>query len=277
MTISAHNLSIVRDGVRVISEIHFSISSGTFLVVLGRNGAGKSSLLHALSGELRLTNGEVVFDGVDVQRWTPAALARRRSFFAQQTDCRLPFFAEEIVHLGADAAGERDSAARASVAAALAEAGVEHLANRSMQQLSGGEQQRVHWARVLAQVNGRPQGHCLFLDEPTSSLDIAHQHELLSQARELARKGATIIAVLHDLNLASRYADALMLLHKTRLHRIGPPADVLTSEHLNEVFGVQAHVSPHPLDGSPLVIFGPATFEMETRMDSDQTALQKLC
>lgn len=277
MTITARGLSIVRGGINVISDVRFSVSSGAFLVVLGRNGAGKSSLLHALSGELQPAGGEIAFDGVNIRQWSPVTLAMRRSFLAQQTDCRLPFLAGEIVRLGAEAAGQRGAGARRLVASALEEAGVEHLAERAMWQLSGGEQQRVHWARILAQVNGKPQGHCLFLDEPISSLDIAHQHELLQKAANLARRGATIIAVLHDLNLASRYADQLMLLHETRLLAFGPPSEVLTSARLREVFGITTHVMPHPIDGTPLILVGPTTFGTEIRTDSAQTALQTLC
>lgn len=250
----AQNLTIARDGRAVASGLEFSVSSGTVLVVAGPNGAGKSTLLRVLSGELPPSLGRVLFGGRDIRSIPHRELARKRVFLAQQSECRLPFLASEMVLLGAEAAGHRGRTARERAEAALATAGVSHLGKRIMSKLSGGEQQRVHWARILAQLDERAGGSVVFLDEPVSSLDLAHQHEMLAKAGELAKAGAAVVAVLHDLNLAALYADELLLLHHGLMQSHGPPARVLNPDTILSVFNVHARVITHPTDGSPLVV-----------------------
>ena len=252
----AQNLTIARDGRPIASGLDFSVPPGTFLVVAGPNGAGKTTLLRVLSGELAAASGRVLFAGQDICSIPHRDLARQRVFLAQQSECRLPFLACEMALLGAEAAGHRGRFARDRAATALRMAGVAHLENRMMSKLSGGEQQRVHWARVLAQLDDRTEGRVLFLDEPVSSLDLAHQHELLAMARSLARAGAAVVAVLHDLNLAARYADNILLLDGGRMRAHGCPTGVLAPETISAVFGVRAEVLSHPSDGTPLVVVG---------------------
>lgn len=250
----AEQIAVAR-GLRTIAEgLDFSVPAGTFLVVAGQNGAGKTTLLRTLSGELAPRSGRIVLDGVNIKTMSRQQLARKRVFLAQRTECHLPFLARELVLLGAEAAGHGGRSARSCSERALLAAGVANLSERVVSKLSGGEQQRIHWARVLAQLDGQSAGRIVFLDEPTSSLDLAHQHELLAQARALAQRGATVVAVLHDLNLAARYADAILLLHNGRLHAHGPPATVLNPETIREVFRVRAAVVSPPGVGSPLVV-----------------------
>jgi len=279
MTLSAWNLTVSRGRSVIVRDVSFSSSAGTLLVVAGRNGVGKTSLLRALSGDLRPNGGSVSFGGTPLSEWKTRDLARRRSFLFQQTECRLPFTSHEIAVLGAEAAGLGGKAARAAAAESLSVAGVSHLAARTISSLSGGEQQRVHWARILAQINRHAEGHLLFLDEPVSSLDIAHQHELLSRAQRLAAEGATVIAVLHDLNLAARYATGILLLHESSIAAIGTPETVLKPEILSKVFGVTTRVIRNPCDASPLVLVEseqlPASVEMHT--DNARTARQTPC
>lgn len=250
----AENLTIAREGRPVVRDLEFSVSRGTLLVVAGPNGAGKTTLLRVLSGELPPARGRVWFAGQDIGSIPHRHLAWQRVFLAQQSECRLPFLAREMALLGAEAAGHRGRSARDRAANALRMAGVSHLEKRMMSKLSGGEQQRVHWARVLAQLDGRTEGRVIFLDEPVSSLDLAHQHELLAMARSLAQAGAAVVAVLHDLNLAARYADDILLLNDGRMCAHGCPVGVLTPETVSAVFGVRAEVLSHPSDGTPLVV-----------------------
>lgn len=223
-------------------------------MIAGPNGAGKSTLLRVLSGELPPSLGRVLFGGQDIGSIPHHHLARQRVFLAQQSECRLPFLANEMVLLGAEAAGHRGRTARERAATALEIAGVSHLERRTMSKLSGGEQQRVQWARILAQLDNRTEGRLIFLDEPVSSLDLAHQHDLLAKAGSLAKAGAAVVAVLHDLNLAARYADEILLLDGGRMQAHGSPVSVLTPEIISAVFGVQAEVLSHPSDGTPLVV-----------------------
>lgn len=250
----AQNLTIARDGRTVASGLEFSVPFGTLLVVAGPNGAGKSTLLRVLSGELPPSLGRVFFGGRDIGSIPHHELARKRVFLAQQSECRLPFLASDMVLLGAEAAGHRGRTARERAEAAMEKAGVSHLGKRMMSKLSGGEQQRVHWARVLAQLDDRAEGRLIFLDEPVSSLDLAHQHELLAKAGSLAKAGAAVVAVLHDLNLAARYADELILLHNGLMQSHGSPAHVLNPETILRIFNVHAQVITHPSDGTPLVV-----------------------
>lgn len=252
--IRAEKLTVARGERRVVCDLDLSVTGGDFLVVAGPNGAGKTSLLRTLSGEFPPAAGRVLLDGRPVGDHGPAELARRRAFLAQQTECRLPFTCEEIVMLGAEAAGFRGTDARRIVRAAMASADVEAFAHRVISRLSGGEQQRVHWARALTQVGPDPAGRLVFLDEPVSSLDLEHQHALLRKAAELAQQGAAVLAVLHDLNLAATYADRVLLLHEARAVAEGSPADVFTPARIASVFRVRANVIPQPPDGRPLVV-----------------------
>lgn len=249
----AENLSVARESRIIACGLDFSVPAGTFLVVAGPNGAGKTSLLRVLSGELSAHTGRVLFSGADIRHIPHRELARKRIFLAQQSECRLPFLAREMVLLGAESAGHRGQSARRLAAKAMDLAGVSHLESRTMSKLSGGEQQRVHWARTLAQLDGQSEGRAVFLDEPVSSLDLAHQHELLSLSRSLARSGAAVVAVLHDLNLAARYADHILLLHEGRAHFHGSPAHVLTPETISQVFGVRTQILTHPDNPSPVI------------------------
>ena len=137
---------------------------------------------------------------------------------------------------------------------ALEATDVVQLRERSYLSLSGGERQRVHLARVLAQVWGAADQGCLLLDEPTASLDLAHQQLILQQARNMAARGLAVVVVLHDLNLAARYADRLLLLHEGRIGALGAPWDVLSAERIAEVFGVEVRIEKHPMQDSPLII-----------------------
>lgn len=149
-----------------------------------------------------------------------------------------------------DTGRERD---REIVEQALRAADVAHLAQRDYLTLSGGERQRVHLARVLAQV-WDVEGACLLLDEPTASLDLAHQQLTLAQARTVAQRGGAVLVILHDLNLAARFADRILLLDRGRMLALGTPWEVLQAERIRSVFGVEVQVQPHPLQDCPLLI-----------------------
>ncbi|MDX2081486.1 MAG: heme ABC transporter ATP-binding protein [Terrimicrobiaceae bacterium] len=255
--IRAEKLTVARGGRHVVCDLDLSVVSGDFLVVAGPNGAGKTSLLRTLSGELAAAAGRVFLDGRPVRDYAQTELARRRAFLAQQTECRLPFTCEEIVMLGAEAAGLRGAIAHQMVGESMTLAGVEGFARRVISQLSGGEQQRVHWARTLAQIGPDPAGRLVFLDEPVSSLDLEHQHALLRTAAGLAHRGAAVVSVLHDLNLTAAYAGRVLLLNESRVVAEGTPAEVFTPERIGRVFNVRASVVPQPPDGRPLVIVDP--------------------
>lgn len=248
------HLCVSRGSRSIIEDLNLIIPNNHFLVIAGANGVGKTTLLRALSGEIAPCSGSILLDRKPLSSYSQQVLAQRRTFLAQQTECRLPFRAIEVVRLGAEAAGLRGRLAQGAAKDSLERAGITHLADRVISQLSGGEQQRIHWARVLAQTGNQPKGHYFFLDEPVSSLDLAHQHELLALARSLSRSNASVVAVLHDLNLAAHYADSILLLHAGRAFKHGPPRDVFTRDIITMVFGVHVTIATNPLDGSPWVL-----------------------
>ncbi|MDP9536334.1 heme ABC transporter ATP-binding protein [Pseudomonas protegens] len=248
------NLHVRRGGKDVLSGVDLQLLPGQVLGVLGPNGAGKSSLLGAMSGELAAHHGRVSLDGQELAQWQGTLRAQRLAVLPQASSLDFAFRVEEVVGLGRlphQSGRVRDAQI---VSAALEAADVMHLSGRSYLALSGGERQRVHLARVLAQLWPGQSGHNLLLDEPTSALDPLHQHITLQAVREFADRGAAVLIILHDLNLAARYCDRVLLLEGGRPHSLGTPAEVLRSEPLQAVFGLEVLVQQHPERGHPLII-----------------------
>ncbi|AIN60371.1 MULTISPECIES: heme ABC transporter ATP-binding protein [Pseudomonas] len=252
--LDVQGLSLKRGGSQVLHDINLTLRPGQVLGVLGPNGAGKSSLLGVLCGELAPTAGRVHLEGLGLDDWPGQERARRLAVLPQASSLGFAFSVAEVVGLGRlpHASGrQRD---REIVEAALAAADAQHLVERSYLALSGGERQRVHLARVLAQLWPGEPGTTLLLDEPTSALDPLHQHTTLQAVRSFADRGASVLVILHDLNLAARYCDHILLLEQGRGHALGTPQQVLTPTALRAVFGIDVLVQPHPERGHPLII-----------------------
>jgi len=246
--ITAEDLTIRAGRSTLIDRVSLALKPGAVTAIVGPNGAGKSTLVRALTGELAPASGRVAIDGEDLAHWTPRALAARRAVLPQASSLAFPFTVHEVVRLGVLAARDR-RAANDRVVAALSAVDLSGFGGRLYQQLSGGEQQRVHLARVLCQLPAA----WLFLDEPTSSLDLRHQLMALVAAQRFARAGGGVVAVLHDLNLAARHADRIVVICKGRVAANGAPADVLTPQMIEEVFGVALAVG-RTGDGTPYVL-----------------------
>lgn len=245
----------------VLKGSSLSVAPGEVVAVLGPNGAGKSTLLSVLSGALRPQGGKAALEGTALADWAPRHLAGRRAVLPQHSELAFGFPVLEVVLLGRSPhAGTASRSEDLAVAqACLAEAEVTHLAGRVYTTLSGGERQRVQLARVLAQIDfpavqRRHHDRYLLLDEPTSSLDLAHQHATLRTARRAAERGIGVLAILHDLNLAAMYADRLVVLHGGDVAAEGPPAAVLTEDLVEEVFELRVAISRHPTRGCPQVL-----------------------
>ena len=248
------NLQIRRGRKVVLTDITLELKPGEVLGVLGPNGAGKSTLLGALCGELRAHQGSVWLDERELSDWTGTSRAQRLAVLPQVSTLDFAFRVEEVVGMGRlphQSGRVRDDEI---VAAALHAADAGHLSGRSYLALSGGERQRVHLARVLAQLWPGEAGQTLLLDEPTSMLDPLHQHTTLQAVREFADRGAAVLVILHDLNLAARYCDRLLLLEGGRPVALDTPAQVLRPEPLKAVFGLEVLVQQHPERGHPLII-----------------------
>ncbi|MFF3216497.1 ABC transporter ATP-binding protein [Streptomyces sp. NPDC002886] len=253
MGISAESVSWSVAGTPVVREVSAGIAPGETVGLLGPNGSGKSSLLRCLAGLRTPDAGAVRYDGESVRGWSPRRIARRVAFVAQDAGADGDLLVADIVGLGRTPFRDRwrgpDATDRAVVAASLERVGLTALADRPWKALSGGERQRTHLARALAQ---QPSG--LLLDEPTNHLDVKHRLELMEL---LAATPQTVLVALHDLSLAARYCDRLLLLHHGRLIAAGPPAAVLTPRRLAEVFEVDAELTTDAL-GHPQVSYrGP--------------------
>ena len=239
-------------GRALVEDVSLTLSGGEVLALVGPNGAGKSTLLRLLAGDLRPAAGAVLLDGRPLASYRPADLARRRAVLPQSTALAFAFTALQVVLMGrhphqGGPAGDRDDLAVAH--AAMTRTETLDLAGRRFPTLSGGEATRVTLARVLAQ-----ETPLLLLDEPTAHLDPRHQQAALALARDLAGRGAGVLAVVHDLNLAAAYADRVLLLHAGRLVAGGAPWDVLQAPRLTAVFGLPFAVLHHPTLDCPLIV-----------------------
>jgi iron complex transport system ATP-binding protein len=250
----AENISVHRDGKCVLDGVDLVIRPGEMLGVLGPNGAGKSTLLGALCGELKTAQGQLWLDDQPLSHWTGQQRARRLAVLPQSSTLSFAFSVEEVVAMGRlphESGRQRDAEI---IQASLQAADAAHLIDRSYLALSGGERQRVHLARVLAQLWPGEGGQTLLLDEPTSMLDPLHQHTTLQAVRAFVDRGGAVMVILHDLNLAARYCDRLLLLESGCTYALGTPGDVLVPDALRAVFGLEVLVQRHPERGHPLII-----------------------
>ena len=252
--LAAQGLSVRRGRTSVLHDVDLRLQPGEVFGVLGPNGAGKSTLLGALSGELEPSAGSVFLHGQPLAAWHGPERARCLAVLPQRSTLDFGFRVEEVVALGRLPHACGRDADREIVAAALAAADAAHLAGRNYLHLSGGERQRVHLARVLAQLWPGRAGQVLLLDEPTAMLDPLHQLSILDVIRRFAEQGAAMLVILHDLNLAARYCDRLLLLADGRVRVSGTPEQVLRAEPLRAVFGLDVLVQQHPERGHPLII-----------------------
>jgi iron complex transport system ATP-binding protein len=232
----------------LVRDVSFTLERGEVLAILGPNGAGKSTLLAALAGDSVPAEGRILLADRPLPSYKAVDLAQRRAVLPQQTFVQFAFTAREIVEMGR-AAIDPDAVDRAVIDRVLRETESYDLQHRVFPTLSVGEQSRVSLARVLAQ-----ETPLLLLDEPTAALDLRHQQLVMELARQIAERGAALVVVLHDLNLASAYADRSLLLREGRLAALGSPRETLTEALLSDIFGCRVSVMPHPETGLPLVL-----------------------
>ena len=253
--IDVNALSVRVGAKRLLDGVSFKVAQGETVAVIGPNGAGKSTLLRALSGEIAPSGGTVLLKGRAPQAWQPRELALRRAVLSQNVTVTFPFTAIEVVRMGAG--DRRGKAVDAMAEAALAAVDLAGFHDRIIGTLSGGEQQRVHFARVMVQLACGEEAHgpgILMLDEPTASLDLRHQLDLVAVARQYAARGTTTIAIVHDLNLAALMAERVIVLSHGRLAADGPPAQTITDDTLARVFAVSSAVGRVPDAAMPFVL-----------------------
>ena len=256
--ISTQDLTYEVEGKTLLEGVDFQAQRGQLVGLIGPNGAGKTTLLRTISGILRCRRGSVRLEGSDMMALSPRDVAATLALVPQIAPYTYGFTSIELVlmgrypHLGRFQIEGREDDRIARDAMRLTE--TEQFADRTLDTLSGGERQRVFVARALAQ-----QPRILLMDEPTANLDVLHQLKVLDLVRQLVDEGLTAVAAIHDLNMAARYCDRLVLLNSGRVVAEGPPDEVLTTETIESAFGVKSAVYREPITGSPAIsLIGPA-------------------
>lgn len=256
--LSAHRVSVEVDQARLLNNVSVDVAPGEIVILIGANGAGKSTLLHVLSGDRSAYQGDVLMDEKSLNTYCPRTLAQRRAVMPQHSPLHFAFSVSDIVEMGRAPHRQECSATihRAIIEQALELTDLSQLRNRDYTTLSGGEKQRVHLARVLAQV-WPLDGYCeryLLLDEPTSSLDIHHQYSMMENLVHISEKGIGILLIAHDLNLASMFADRLVVMKAGEVIAQGHPNEVYRSDVLYEAFSLTAMIGYHPESNRPYVV-----------------------
>ena len=257
--IRATHLTFRAAGRALVDNVSLTFDAGKLHLIIGVNGAGKSTLLRLLARLLRPSEGSIEYSGNAISDWSERDLALRRAVLSQSTELGFSMRVRELVMMGRyphfrTHPGKADELVCDEV---LRFFDADDLALRDYNTLSGGEKQRVQFARVLAQIwHPLPNSpRFLFLDEPLTFLDISHQLEFMTKLREFAHQPDVVaVSVLHDLNLAAQFADRLVLLHHGRVKADGAPENVLTVEQLREAFGISPTLIPHPQSGRPYLL-----------------------
>lgn len=256
--LTLQNISYSIGTLQILNEVSFEALPGETTVILGANGAGKSTLLKIACGAIQATDGSVRIHGKELNQWKPAELAKCTAVLQQQNVLSLPFKVSDVVMMGRYPHFKKQPAALDYdvVNEAIKKVGISKLADKNYLDLSGGEQQRVHLARVFAQIwsSDSYDTRYLFMDEPSNNLDIRHQHNSLNMAREFAAEGHTVVAILHDLNLALQYADKIMLLKRGKGVAFGTPEEVMTERIVSKVFDYPLNIFNHPEYGHPIIM-----------------------
>jgi iron complex transport system ATP-binding protein len=252
-SLSAEALTLSYGDRTIVEDLDLAIPPGRITAIVGANGCGKSTLLRALARLISPRAGQVVLDGKALHGRPTKEIARTLGLLPQSPLAPEGIAVADLVGRGRHP--HQKLLARWSahdyevVAGALAATGIEDLADRSVDELSGGQRQRAWIAMALAQ-----ETDILLLDEPTTFLDVAHQVEVLDLLTDLSvSRGTTIVMVLHDLNLAARYSDELVAMKDGRVHVTGTPHDVVTAQHVEEVFGLANQITTDPVSGQPMV------------------------
>jgi iron complex transport system ATP-binding protein len=239
----AVSVSVRTGASTLLDDVTIALDQGEGVAVIGPNGAGKSTLFRVLSGELSPQSGYVHLGGRRLASYSPHILAMHRAVLSQHVNIAFPFTVADVVRMGIKY--QRDRKIAALVDATLAEVGLCDTADRVVTTLSGGEQQLVHFARVLVQLAyGQDQGGfgILLLDEPTASLDLHHQIRLVEAINNRVKQGALVVSIFHDLNLASLFAKRIVVLNRGRIDCEGRPEETITDQMIARVFAVETKV-----------------------------------
>lgn len=253
--ITVKNIHYSAGQAKLLDNVSFDVQPGEMLAIIGANGAGKSTLLKLLCKEIPVSAGEISIRQQPINSYKLDHLAKFRAVLAQSNTLSISFKVDELIMMGRYPHFDNNPTATdiEIVRSVMEETGTTAFADRDYNTLSGGEQQRVQLARVIAQIYDQPQG-LLFLDEPTNGLDLLYQQQILVLARNLADRGYCVVSILHDINFASRYADKVLMLKKGKRIAFGKPQDVITCDNIHKAFNIQVRLFNDDEFQCPLVI-----------------------
>jgi iron complex transport system ATP-binding protein len=255
MSLHVSQLNHHRGGQTLLQNINARIDEPVLIGIIGPNGAGKSTLLHCLTG-LVPTRQNITLNDQPLETYSQTALAGLRAVLAQDNHVNFPFLAKDIVGMSFAFSSLSSEQQAALTRQCLDMVSANALADRQFLSLSGGEKQRIHLARVMAQLLQDEPSEAmryLFLDEPTAPLDLKHQHQLFKHLKQLRKQNICVITVIHDINLAAACCDQLWVMHDSRLTHQGTPQEVITAELMKQVFGVEVHISSGPSSAKPVI------------------------
>ncbi|SHF11287.1 heme ABC transporter ATP-binding protein [Pedobacter caeni] len=256
--IKVRGLSYKAGSKKLLDNLSFDAHKGELLAILGANGAGKSTLMKLLCREIKPAAGTILINQKELDNYRLEDLAKTRAVLSQHNTLSISFQVKELVLMGRYPHFQQKPTAAdfGIVNQVMEETGITHLASRDYNTLSGGEQQRVQLARVIAQIYDSPNA-CLLLDEPTNGLDLQYQQQIMVLARSLADRGYCVICILHDINFASRFADRIMMLKNGKKVAEGLPIEVINCENIHETFSIKVKLMECEGYNCPLVV--PAT------------------
>jgi len=254
-------LKITKAGVTVnhaslIDNISLTVDSGQILAVVGANGAGKTTLLNAIAGDIPLTTGEIRLCGKSLAQWSVPTRAKSLSVLPQLSLLNFPYTVDEVVALGRTPHSTGIKIDRQIVGEAMHAMDITYLSGRVYTHLSGGEKQRTQLARVMTQIwrSEDAKARLLLLDEPTTALDLGHQQQLMYAVKKFADNGVAVVMVVHDINIAAKYADSILALSCGRAIASGKTEEVLVTDVLRRLFTAEVEIIKHPITQKPFVI-----------------------
>ncbi|WP_343565170.1 ABC transporter ATP-binding protein [Kiloniella sp. b19] len=237
IALETKGLSLRKKDKTLLDDVSVSVTAGKLVGLIGPNGAGKTTLLKTLSGLEKDYEGSVLFKGINLADWKPRSLARELAYLPQGHEVHWPITVAKMVELGRLPHGgflrSLDEQDKVAIRKSISELSLEHLADQPFNRLSGGERARAALARVLA-----TEARTILADEPVAALDPFHQLQVMTILRDLARKGYLVCTVLHDLPLAARYCDRLILMNRGKIVADGAPRNILNTENLGRVFDI---------------------------------------
>ncbi|MBD5771180.1 heme ABC transporter ATP-binding protein [Marinomonas colpomeniae] len=259
MSVEIQSLSVTINNKNLLNSIDLTIKPDELTVLIGPNGAGKSTLLKSCSGDILPTSGNILINKKPIGSFTPVLLGKTRAVMTQSYEIGFGFTVMEIVSMGCSIYEEQVSKLKKQniISEVMDFMEIGHLSERTFITLSGGEQQRAQLARVLAQLwmpYEQEEARYLFLDEPTSSLDVFHQYHVLSLAKELTKRNIGVLAVIHDLSLAASFSDQLVLINNGSIVTKGKPEKVLQRSYLENVYGIKAEYFHHSAGVKPSIL-----------------------